>query len=181
MRGLRPRVEAPLDPRTTLSGAAERGLQTLRAPRYDLPASLVLALVLAHDPLPPLPLHRHTFFLFRAPPPFPRVHWVTISFPSRPISLTYVKNIFPTTVSSSRKGISQVFDDVSRCLTKRLFFSKKDLASVTFDDVSGCLTKRLFFSKRDLVSVTFDDVSRCLIKLLFFSKKDLASVMFQDV
>lgn len=42
-------------------GAAERGPQTLRAPRYDLPASLVLALVLAHDQ-PPF-LLRHTFSL----------------------------------------------------------------------------------------------------------------------
>lgn len=65
MRGLRPRVEVQLDPRTTLSGAAERGLQTLRAPRYDLPASLVLALVLAHDPLPsPSPFPSLTYFLF---------------------------------------------------------------------------------------------------------------------
>lgn len=46
-----------------MSGAAERGLRTLRAPRYDLPASLVLALVLAHDPLPS-PSLTPTYFLF---------------------------------------------------------------------------------------------------------------------
>ena len=153
MRGLRPRVEAPLDPRTTLSGAAERGLQTLRAPRYDLPASLVLALVLAHDPPPP---------------------------PSSSLTPTYFLFI-PSSSTFSACTLGDHFFSISSDLSylckkyfsyNRLFFSKRDLASVTFDDVSRCLTKLLFFSKKDLASVTFDDVSGCLTrKRLFFSKR----------
>lgn len=72
----RPQVGAHWTPGPPCRDAAERGLQTLRAPRYDLPVPLVLALVLAHGP--------PYFPLVQVPPPFPRVlgdsfffiHWL---------------------------------------------------------------------------------------------------------
>lgn len=88
MRGLRPRAEVRWTPGPPCP--ARRSVGSGRSVRHVTTYLLLLFLLLFSLmtpspplPRPPLPLHQHTFFLLRSiPPPFPRAHWVTISFSS---------------------------------------------------------------------------------------------------